>query len=58
MLSGITESCIVSASLNNKVDQYFLKMPAVQKWKTKVYIPETFRDIAHIFKISLLHKAL
>lgn len=49
MLSGIRESCIASASLSNKGDQYFLNTPAIQEWKTKVYIPGTFKDTAHIF---------
>lgn len=58
MLSGTTESCIASASLSNKGDQYFLNMLAIQEWKTKVCILETFRSAAHIFKISLLNKAI
>lgn len=46
MLSGTTESCIASASFNNKADQYFLNMSAIQEWETKVYILETIREAA------------
>lgn len=49
MLSGTTESCIASASLSNKGDQYFLNMLAIQEGKTKVCILETFRNAAYIF---------